>query len=241
MQLPQGMYLQPHGSSNTPNGIEMLTVGQGRNMYQCVEAIERMSIPVPSLKRKWDEENEERPTKRISYQEQPEHTHHTTEQRPNTPLTSGLSVPMTGMYRPTNGHIPSPQQRTPASEPPKKRGRPSRADRAKKDLRPLLPQPPASAPAPPPPRPMSSHAQSPAGLRPLQPALLPALKMNTPRSITPPGAYAPAARQVRSPPATSPESRAQGSPSDGALHPALCKAEGPAGLPDSSNLRVLVE
>lgn len=208
-------------------------------MHQCVEAIERMSIPIPSLKRKsWEEDYEERPAKRMSYPEHQEQVHHAAEQRPNTPLPSGPAMPTTGFRRPSNGHIQSPQQRTAALEPPKKRGRPSRADKAKRDLRPLLPQPPAAAH----PRPMSANAQSPAAApRPLQSAFLPALKMATHRSLTPPGAYAPAARQVRSPPATSPDCKVMGSPSNSALHPALCKTERPAGLPDSSNLRVLVE
>lgn len=232
----------------------MLTSFSGRNMHQCVEAIERMSIPVPSLKRKsWEDDQEERPAKRISYPDVQEHMHHTTEQRPNTPLPSGLAMPMTGYRRPSNGQAPNAQHRTVASEPPKKRGRPSRADKAKRDLRPLLPQPPATALAPVPSpvstnsRPMSSHAQpaqpaqSPSALQPLQPAFLPSFKMAPQRSITPPGAYVPAARQVRSPPAISPSSRVQGSPSEDTLHPTLCKAGGAAGLPDNSNLRVLVE
>lgn len=205
-----------------------------------------MSIPVPTIKRKsWDADYEERPTKRMAYPDPAERVTHATEQRPVTPMPSAVTMPTTGtLRRASNGHIPpSPQPRTAAStpastsEPPKKRGRPSRADKAKRDLRPLLPQPPPQAP----PRPMSSHAQSPPGFRPLLPAFLPSMNTAAPRSLTPPGAYVPVARQIRSPPATSPDSRAQGSPSDDALHPALCKAEGPAGLPDSSNLRVLVE
>ena len=43
--------------------------------------------------------------------------------------------------RPSNGHRPSPHPSPPPLTPaPKKRGRPSRADKAKRDLRPLLPQ-----------------------------------------------------------------------------------------------------
>lgn len=205
-------------------------------MHQCVEAIERMSIPVPSLKRKsWDGDYEERTAKRMAYQDHPDHKHPPTD---HSPMPQGIVMPAPGdLRRASNGHIASPQRPT-VPEPPKKRGRPSRVDKAKRDLRPILPQPRI------PPRPVSADAYSvpsPGGFRPIQPALLPALNIAVAHPSTPTGPYPPAARQVRSPPATSPNSRVQGSPSDDALHPALCKAERPAGLPESSAMRVLVE
>lgn len=207
-------------------------------MNQCIEAADRMSIPM-SLKRKsWDDDHVERPAKRVAGQEYAEQMRrHSMENASKPPVSSGLAMPVNILPRPSNGYSSISPQRPPAPELPKKRGRPSRADKAKRDLRPLLPQPAVSHPV--------FMGQSPDAPRSLPPRTLPPLSTTaTERAITPPEMYTPAARSAVSPPDSSPGNKAKGSrsPTDDVLHPALCKTERRTpGLTDPSTRRVLVE
>jgi hypothetical protein len=206
-------------------------------MNQCMEAAGRMSIPVPLKRKSWDDDQSVRPAKRVAGQEYAEQMRrHSMEHtsKPSTP--SSLAMPVSILPRPSNDYSIISPPRPPAPELPKKRGRPSRADKAKRDLRPLLPQP-------------ASHhvlvGQSPDAPRPLFPRTLPppSVAAND-RAITPPEVYASAARSAVSPPDSSPGNKAKGShsPTDDVLHPALCKTERPIpGLNDPSTRRVLVE
>lgn len=202
-------------------------------MNQCVEAIERMSLPVPSLKRKsWSNDQDDRPAKRRANHEHGEHIPRATDTNSNAPMLPGAAPPVSILSRPSTGYSISPKLPS-APELPKKRGRPSRADKAKRDLRPLLPQPPDSRAV--------FKTQNPLTPRPTLPALAPALYDPLSRLVTHPDVYTPVAHSGVSPPHASPGARRKSTPSEDALHPALFKAERNAGLPDPSTRRVLVE
>lgn len=132
MQLPPGTY----GLLQSKSCRLMLL---GRNMIQCVKAAEDMAIMSPFMKRNLSNGPTRHGTKRNAPVDDAE----------EYSAVSVLPMPTTSHVpiapRPTNRcpEVPQPYERPPR----KKRGRPSRADKAKMDLRPNLP--PHLAPRPP--------------------------------------------------------------------------------------------
>lgn len=149
-------------------------------MNQCMQMAEYLSIPSASLKRKPSNEHIDHGSKRRAmsdYLAQPPAPTDSFEHQAALPTAP---PPVAILPRPPNGSAESPPSQPPAAAAavPKKRGRPSRADKAKRDLRPLLPQ--HLAPRPPP------QALGPNTPRPILPAVSPGLDQ---RPITPPTAY----------------------------------------------------
>jgi hypothetical protein len=166
-------------------------------MNQCIQFAEQMSIPPPSLKRRRASDQSEYAAKRITSSEHPLLAASASNLQGHMALAPGTGSHVTILPRPVNGYAPSPPQPA-APAVPKKRGRPSRADKAKRDLRPILPQHLAPRPTP---TQHSSHSP-----RPLLPAL--ATPIQESRPITPPVAYsaspgssdgAPGRKRVRAP------------------------------------------
>ncbi|KAK7213677.1 hypothetical protein V2G26_020855 [Clonostachys chloroleuca] len=160
-----------------PNWMYM-QLPSGRSMHQCMEAASQMSIAAPSLKRKpWEDISFEHQAKRPATSERHEPVHHGMEHV--APPPASLSPHIAILPRPTSAN-PVHQQQTLSHEGPKKRGRPSRADKAKRDLRPILPQPPPVLP------PSSNGAFIGGSLpRPTLPSLLSASPSES-RPMTPP-------------------------------------------------------
>ncbi|KAF9874022.1 hypothetical protein CkaCkLH20_08394 [Colletotrichum karsti] len=163
-----------------PDWLKM-QLPSGRTMEQCIQATEHMfqgPMKVPDLKRKSMNDLLEQPPKRLavappmeppaqlpplaSAQQSPAAygnsipMHSILPQLQNTQLASIKPRPITTGVdsRPASNGYPSPSQPQAAPPLPRKRGRPSRADKARQ-LRPLLPQhltplAPAPAPLPPP-------------------------------------------------------------------------------------------
>lgn len=112
----------------------------GRSMSQCIQATEQMAIPSAAIKRRLSNEYSEQIPKRVATSERPEYALHT--QYPNyqylpPPAASHVNI----LPRPLNGDHREPRSPAPKPDGPRKRGRPSRADKAKRDLHPLLPRP----------------------------------------------------------------------------------------------------
>ncbi|KAH8169665.1 hypothetical protein LIA77_10209 [Sarocladium implicatum] len=117
----------------------MIQIPQGRVLRQCMEMAGELTAQSSQLKRKRADEvpseaNAKRPSFPNLYPTGPTSSHRA--------ASVALSpAPVHIAPRPSNGHKPSPHPSPPPPAPlPKKRGRPSRADKAKRDLRPLLPQ-----------------------------------------------------------------------------------------------------
>lgn len=105
-----------------------------------MQATEHMAIPSASMKRRLSNEYTEQTSKRPAMFERPEYALHP--QYPSyqpSPHPAGSHVNI--LPRPLNGDHREPRSPAPRSDVPKKRGRPSRADKAKRDLHPLLPRP----------------------------------------------------------------------------------------------------
>ena len=181
-------------------------------MNQCIHAAEQLGIPSStSLKRRSSSDHTEHTLKRSATAERPEYSLHASyapsyqAQPPAAPHVAILPRPASSDHR---------DPRTPGKvELPKKRGRPSRADKAKRDLQPLLPRPPAHQTPP-----TGRALQSPsapqnwrAGSQPAQNGLAPLASKRTAvpsllsspitasRPITPPEAYLPTSRSPSSP------------------------------------------
>lgn len=173
-------------------------------MNQCMHAAEQMAIPSASMKRRSSNDHTGNVLKRLATAERPEYSPHTSHQPGHQPLPPPASPHVSILPRPANGDYRDPRSPVKADV-PKKRGRPSRADKAKRDLQPLLPRPPASQAthAPQAPARATSHsAQN--GLAPLAPkrTAVPALlasPITAARPITPPEAYIPTSRSPGSP------------------------------------------
>ena len=126
-----------------------------------MQAVDRLAGTSSTLKRKGSTElHGKSSTKRAaaagSYEPGPS-AHH-------IGIASVTQPPVTILPRPANGFdpAPNPSPPVPAAAPAKKRGRPSRADKARRDLRPLLPQ--HLAPRPP------DHPSALFDVRPILPA-----------------------------------------------------------------------
>lgn len=211
-----------------PNWMNM-QLPPGRTMHQCMEAASQMSIATPSLKRKpWEDISFEHQAKRAATSERHEPVYHSVEHV--APPPASLSPHITILPRPTSAN-PMHQQQTFLQEGPKKRGRPSRADKAKRDLRPILPQPPPVLP------PSSNGALiGPPLPRPTLPSLLSASPSES-RPMTPPEAYIPAARS-----SNSPRKRLGASPAEDPVRAGSCVAkEEQTGGSGSSFKRLVVE
>lgn len=154
-------------------------------MNQCMQFAEHISIATTPLKRR-PSDDFDHPSKRLAFSDLPEQARPTSSPGILQPATAPPQAPTFSMQaRSLNGALESPPQH-PAPPPVKKRGRPSRADKAKRDLRPLLPQ--HLAPRPPPGA--ISQVMSPNAPRPILPAITspPALHGMPvePRSWSPP-------------------------------------------------------
>ena len=145
-------------------------------MNQCIQVAEHLSIPSTAIKRKTISAQDDHVAKRRALSDQPEQTisasSNTTQYHPAASSPSHVAI----LPRPANGFHTSLASQ-PQVTAPRKRGRPSRADKAKRDLRPNLP--PQLAPKPP---------QSPVQGMPR--AILPAANVAIDsRRLTPPAAY----------------------------------------------------
>lgn len=140
-------------------------------MNQCIQIAEHHSIPSNSLKRKQSSDNIDAMPKRRAVSDSFEQ---------HAPLLSA-SPHVSILPRPANGYAEGPPSQPAALTPPKKRGRPSRADKAKRDLRPLLPQHPQHL----------APRLPPIALAPNAPRqILPSVNANQrPRPETPPAVY----------------------------------------------------
>jgi hypothetical protein len=155
----------------------------GRNMNQCMQFAEHISIAKAPSKRR-PSEDYDYPSKRLAFSDQADQNRPTSS--PGILQPAAPSQPM--QARAPNCPLESPPQ-GPAPVLAKKRGRPSRADKAKRDLRPLLPQ--HLAPRPPPGA--VSQLLSPNTPRPILPAITSPRAMPNlpaePRSWSPPSMY----------------------------------------------------
>lgn len=107
-----------------------------------MQATEQMAISSASIKRRLSNEYTEQNTKRLATSERPEyalHTHYPAYQP--SPLPTATAPHINILPRPTNGDCREPRSPVSKIDLPRKRGRPSRADKAKRDLHPLLPRP----------------------------------------------------------------------------------------------------
>lgn len=114
-----------------------MQIPPNRNLAQCMQVAEQLMAQGPQLKRKRSNEldgHPKRPTLPGGYVPGSGPNYHS-----SGPLKA--PTPVNIAPRPSNGHrlspAPSPPPPFPSS---RKRGRPSRADKAKRDLRPILPQ-----------------------------------------------------------------------------------------------------
>lgn len=111
----------------------------GRNLRQCMDVATQLTSQASQLKRKRPNElmlegNPKRPAFAPGFASGAGPSHH-------APAAVMAPAPVHIAPRPSNGHRSSPHPSPPPpAQPTKKRGRPSRADKAKRDLRPLLPQ-----------------------------------------------------------------------------------------------------
>ncbi|KAI9167479.1 Oxidoreductase calM [Paramyrothecium foliicola] len=165
----------------------------GRNMNQCMQFAEHISITTSSLKRRPSSDDFGHPSKRLAFSDMPEQTRPTSSpgilQPAPPPPPPSYTAYTTAHTTPSNGFIEtSPQPPVPVMA--KKRGRPSRADKAKRDLRPLLPQ--HLAPRPPPGA-APPQVPSPPAARPILPAIGSPRDFRRgpldPRSWSPPSLY----------------------------------------------------
>lgn len=214
MHLPYGMFEETL--------LEIPADSAGRNLSQCMQATENMAIPSASMKRRLSNEYTEQTTKRLATTERPEyalHTHYPAYQPLPPPTAPHVNI----LPRPMNGDIREPRSPAPKADVPKKRGRPSRADKAKRDLHPLLPRPSMDQTSPvlQSPHPVASPASQ-NGLVPLAPKTdrLPSIvpgprPSSATRPITPPEAYNAPVRSSASPRTR----RASASPRVGASAP----------------------
>ena len=172
-------------------------------MNQCMQAAEQLSVNAHSIKRRLSNDQSESNPKRLATAERPEYTmlgshyHYPHYQLPPPAPTQASILP-----RPASGERRDhPPQFKP--DPPRKRGRPSRQDKAKRDLQPLLPRPsfPAASQllhtsASPQVAGQGTIPTSASHLAPLAPKIpeapsLLASPLSTGRPITPPEAYVP--------------------------------------------------
>jgi hypothetical protein len=127
--------LRPHWEQWT-----RMQIPANRTMAQCMKVADHLTAQASQAKRKRSSEgvmdgSTKRPSLPGGYASANNSSYHAS----NSMNTSG---PVNIAPRPPNGHRPSPVPSPPPISVPavKKRGRPSRADKAKRDLRPLLPQ-----------------------------------------------------------------------------------------------------
>lgn len=217
-------------------------------MSQCIQATEQMAIPSASIKRRLSNEYTEQTSKRLATSERPEyalHTHYPAYQPLPPPTATGPHVNI--LPRPMNGDRREPRSPAPKVDMPKKRGRPSRADKAKRDLHPLLPRPSLDQTSP---VPQSAHtAPSPSGpngfvsLAPKTDRLPSIMTERRPssssRPVTPQEAYAALSRSSASPR----ERRASASPRVSVGHAGTYQPSQPESsrAPNSRSKQVLVE
>ncbi|KAH7326394.1 hypothetical protein B0I35DRAFT_133817 [Stachybotrys elegans] len=159
----------------------------GRNMNQCVQVAERFGIrsSSSSLKRRLSDSPHDYPAKRMSFSDSLDQPRPSpTKMSHPGPTTASSHVPI--LPRPPNGFHQGPPPPPPAAPvAPRKRGRPSRADKAKRDLRPILPQQPVPlAPAS-----STHHGQQSASANTGRPILPAVNTIQRPRALTPPVAY----------------------------------------------------
>ena len=159
----------------------------GRNMNQCMQFAEHISVATTSLKRR-PSDDYDHPSKRPAFSDMPEQPRPTSSPGILQPAVPSQTVNYSMQARVPNGTLESPPP-PPAPMPAKKRGRPSRADKAKRDLRPLLPQ--HLAPRPPPGT--APQVLSPNAPRPILPAITSPRALHglpvEPRSWSPPSMY----------------------------------------------------
>ena len=219
-------------------------------MNQCIHAVGQLGIPSStSLKRRLSTDYTEHAPKKPATVERPEYSLHTSyhsayhQPPPGPPHVTILPRLTSSDHR---------DPRTPAKvELPKKRGRPSRADKAKRDLQPLLPRPAAPQASPTllaPQSPSEPHNPGQAGSHPGQNGLAPlapkrtavpsllASPVTAARPITPPEAYIPRSRSPSSPMARTstasprgerpwPSTQQREKPEVGAPYPQAIKAD----------------
>jgi hypothetical protein len=153
-------------------------------MNQCIEVAESMSIYGPSLKRSPLRSSPDQAPKRLATAERPEFREHQPVNLPHPPPPSHVPI----LPRPVSSYKTNSRPVVP--EVPRKRGRPSRADKAKRQLRPILPLPSSEA--------SLTNGTPPGVPRPILPAPLPR-PVTASRPMTPPEAYVPAPRASESP------------------------------------------
>ncbi|CAM1502980.1 Fc.00g077560.m01.CDS01 [Cosmosporella sp. VM-42] len=115
----------------------------GRNLNQCLQVAQYMGIPPSSHKRKSSNDHSEQSTKRSAFPEQREPSTASAALSP-TPSAAAAQRALLPRPVPPNGvnDLTSQPQTQPPTPPqqPRKRGRPSRMERAKKLRPPVLPQ-----------------------------------------------------------------------------------------------------
>ncbi|KAK0385843.1 hypothetical protein NLU13_7020 [Sarocladium strictum] len=116
-----------------------MQIPPNRTVAQCMQVADQLTVHVSQLKRKRSTEtasdgSAKRPSLPGGYVSGSGASYHSS-------ISAIASAPVSIAPRPSNGHESSPVPSPPPPAPvAKKRGRPSRADKAKRDLRPLLPQ-----------------------------------------------------------------------------------------------------
>ncbi|KEY67227.1 hypothetical protein S7711_06696 [Stachybotrys chartarum IBT 7711] len=152
----------------------------GRNMNQCMQIAEHLAIP-STLKRKPASDWSEPHPKRVATTERADQPRPLRNSMTPSTVAASPGPHIAILPRPGRESLerPPPPQIPPL---PKKRGRPSRADKAKRDLRPILPQQIA-------PRPVEkSHSQSSSPIPPHH-LLPPVVSVQHKRAQTPPIGY----------------------------------------------------
>lgn len=116
-----------------------MQIPPNRTVAQCMHVADQLTLQALQLKRKRSNEpvadvSAKRPSLPGGYATSSGSSYHAS-------VPAMASAPVSIAPRPSNGHRQSPVASPPPPAPTtKKRGRPSRADKAKRDLRPLLPQ-----------------------------------------------------------------------------------------------------
>jgi hypothetical protein len=173
----------------TPDWMNMKLPG-GRTANQCKLAFDEITNDLAVKRRRTSEQSDEHPRKKLVSSHSDAVVNKISAPEPQSRRPSSSSL-VSIAPRPPNGlpesppnqgpTVSSPAPRAPSPPQAKKRGRPSRADKAKKDLRPQLP--PVIAPRPPNfPGQSTSQVASPAGQMTYgthHPGLLPPIRITT--------------------------------------------------------------
>lgn len=162
-----------------------------------MQAAERMAIHSTSLKRRSSNDHDDTLPKRAAAADEHGHLIHPPQQTSYHQVPPNVATHLSVLPR-SAARVQDVYQPMAKHDPPKKRGRPSRVERTKRDLQPLLPRPlapqPPAVPQLPQASPGNARPTSQAGMLTLapKPTAVPALLASTAtaaRPITPPEAH----------------------------------------------------